>query len=226
RGESQVHDQRGWKAASAPHLGPLRSPMGIRRIRPGTGADRRRTFQRTGSDGCVALRPDRPRHRRHLARCAGERDRKCHLLGMDSSRGRQLGHRSALARLRLVDGGLSRAGISRADLRRPCGSLRRPASRPRAGPDPHVSSSRPLAIPRTPDGTEAVRPGAQLPLTPNHHLRLEARAQALQWLTLSTGFDYVGSQYFRGDEANLAPKVAPYLILRTGAEAHWRAWTA
>ena len=83
-----------------------------------------------------------------------------------------------------------------------------------------------LATPRTPDGTEAVRPGAQLPLTPNHHLRLEAGAQALQWLTLSAGFDYVGSQYFRGDEANVAPKVAPYLILRTGAEAHWRAWTA
>ena len=83
-----------------------------------------------------------------------------------------------------------------------------------------------LATPRTPDGTEAVRPGAQLPLTPNHHLRLEARAQALQWLTLSAGFDYVGSQYFRGDEANVAPKVAPHLILRTGAEARWRAWTA
>jgi iron complex outermembrane receptor protein len=83
-----------------------------------------------------------------------------------------------------------------------------------------------LATPRTPDGTETVRPGAQLPLTPNHHLRLEARAQALEWLMLSAGFDYVGSQYFRGDEANVAPKVAPYLILRTGAEAHWRAWTA
>jgi len=83
-----------------------------------------------------------------------------------------------------------------------------------------------LATPRTPDGTETVRPGAQLPLTPKHHLRVEARAQALQWLTLSAGFDYVGSQYFRGDEANVAPKLAPYLILRTGAEARWRAWTA
>jgi iron complex outermembrane receptor protein len=83
-----------------------------------------------------------------------------------------------------------------------------------------------LATPRTPDGTETVRPGAQLPLTPNHHLRLEGRARALPWLTLSAGFDYVGSQYFRGDEANVAPKVAPYLIFRTGAEAGWRAWTA
>src|SRR3989440_227447 len=83
-----------------------------------------------------------------------------------------------------------------------------------------------LATPRTPDGPEAVRPAAPLPLTPNHHLRLEARAQALQWLMLSAGFDYVGSQYFRGDEANVAPKVAPHLILRTGAEARWRAWTA
>jgi len=83
-----------------------------------------------------------------------------------------------------------------------------------------------LATPRTPDGTETVRSGAQLPLTPNHHLRLEGRAEALPWLTVSAGFEYVGSQYFRGDEANAAPKLAPYLLLRAGAEARWRRWTA
>ena len=83
-----------------------------------------------------------------------------------------------------------------------------------------------LATPRTADGVERIRSGAQLPLTPNHHLRLEARARALAWLTLSSGFDYVGSQYFRGDEANEAPKLEPYLIVRVGAEARWRAWTA
>lgn len=83
-----------------------------------------------------------------------------------------------------------------------------------------------LATPRTPDGTEAVRSGAQLPLTPNHHLRLEVRAATLSWLTVSAGFEYVGSQYFRGDEANLAPKLAPHLLLRAGADLRWRGWTA
>lgn len=83
-----------------------------------------------------------------------------------------------------------------------------------------------LATPRTPDSAETVRAGAQLPLTPNHHVRLEGRAAALPWLTISAGFEYVGSQYFRGDEANVAPKLAPYLLLRAGAEVRWRKWTA
>src|SRR5256712_1267065 len=148
RGESPLHDQRGRRAAPAPHLRPVRSSMGNGRIRAGTGADHRRTSHRAVSDGCAALRPDRPPDRRYLARRAGERDGKRHLLGMDPGRGPQLGLCAPLARFHLVDGGLPRACISQADLRGPCGSLRRSASRPRSGPDPDVSSSRPLSIAR------------------------------------------------------------------------------
>jgi iron complex outermembrane recepter protein len=83
-----------------------------------------------------------------------------------------------------------------------------------------------LATPRTASGDETVRRGAQLPLVPNHRLDLECRVHARRWITVSAGLSLVGSQYFRGDEANVAEKLAPYLVLRAGAEARWRSWTA
>jgi iron complex outermembrane recepter protein len=83
-----------------------------------------------------------------------------------------------------------------------------------------------LASPRTVDGVETVRPGAELPLNPRHRLDLDGRFRALSWLTLSAGLRYTSSQHFIGDEANVAPTLAPYVILRAGAEARWRTWTA
>lgn len=79
---------------------------------------------------------------------------------------------------------------------------------------------------RTANGVETVSRGAQLPLVPSHHLDLDVRVQALPWLGVSAGLLVVGSQYFRGDEANVGPKLPPYFVLRAGAEARWRAWTA
>jgi iron complex outermembrane receptor protein len=83
-----------------------------------------------------------------------------------------------------------------------------------------------LGTPRTPDGTELVQRGDQLPLVPNHILNLEGRVRALEWLTLMAGAAFTGSQYFRGDEANDAPKLPSYWVLRAGAEAQWKSWSA
>ena len=83
-----------------------------------------------------------------------------------------------------------------------------------------------LGTPRTPDGTEFVKKGDQLPLIPNHILNLEGRVRPLDWLTLTAGALFVGSQYFRGDEANEAPKLPSYWVVRAGAEARWRSWSA
>ena len=83
-----------------------------------------------------------------------------------------------------------------------------------------------LATPRTPSGVENVQRGDQLPLVPNHVLNLEGRVRPFAWLTLSAGALFVSSQAFRGDEANVAPKLAPYWIFRAGAEGRWGPWGA
>ena len=43
---------------------------------------------------------------------------------------------------------------------------------------------------------------------------------------MSAGALFVSSQDFRGDEANGAPKLAPYWIFRAGAEGRWGPWGA
>jgi iron complex outermembrane receptor protein len=83
-----------------------------------------------------------------------------------------------------------------------------------------------LGTPRTPDGIEFVKRGDQLPLVPNNILNLEGRVRPLDWLTLTAGALFVGSQYFRGDEANEAPKLPSYWVLRAGAEVQWKSWSA
>ncbi len=82
-----------------------------------------------------------------------------------------------------------------------------------------------LATPRT-GSVEAVGRGAELPLNPRHRVNVGCRVHALRWLDLSAGVQWVSSQWFLGDEANVAPKLAPYASVRAGAEAHWRRWTA
>ncbi len=82
-----------------------------------------------------------------------------------------------------------------------------------------------LATPRL-SGPESVARGDELPLNPRHRAALGCRVRALSWLDLSAGVRYVGSQYYLGDEQNVAPKLEPYLVLHAGAEARWRRWSA
>ena len=83
-----------------------------------------------------------------------------------------------------------------------------------------------LATARTPTGTQSVHRGADLPLSPRQRLDLVARVRPGSWLTVEAGASYVGSQVYRGDEANQAPRLAPYLVAHTGLEARWGAWSA
>jgi iron complex outermembrane receptor protein len=83
-----------------------------------------------------------------------------------------------------------------------------------------------LATARTPTGAQAVHRGAELPLTPRHRVDLVARVRPRPWLTLEAGGQYVGSQVYRGDEANVAPRLAPYLLARAGVEVRWADWSA
>jgi outer membrane receptor protein involved in Fe transport len=82
-----------------------------------------------------------------------------------------------------------------------------------------------LATPRT-GGVQPVSRGAELPLTPRHRADVGARVRTLDWLDLSAGVEYVGAQYFLGDEANAAPRLRGYAVVRAGAEARWRRWRA
>jgi len=83
-----------------------------------------------------------------------------------------------------------------------------------------------LATPRTPGVLQSVRRGSELPLAPNHRLDLEVRIRPQSWWTLEAGVLWVGSQFFRGDEANQGPRLASYLVLRAGVEVRWGGWTA
>ncbi len=83
-----------------------------------------------------------------------------------------------------------------------------------------------LGTPRTPTRVEQVRPGDRLPLVPEHVLDVEARVSPLDWLSLHAGVRFVGSQWFRGDEANEAEKLPAYWLVRAGAEARWGRWSA
>jgi outer membrane receptor protein involved in Fe transport len=83
-----------------------------------------------------------------------------------------------------------------------------------------------LATARTPTGTQAVHPGDELPLTPNHRLDLMARVRPWPWLTVEAGGLYLGTQVYRGDEANEAPRLPAYLVLRTGVMVRWGEWEA
>ena len=83
-----------------------------------------------------------------------------------------------------------------------------------------------LATPRLDSGNQQVHPGAQIPLVPNHRFDLDGSVKALSWLPLTAGVRYVGSQYLRGDEENVTPKLAGYLVARAGIEARWQRWTA
>ncbi len=83
-----------------------------------------------------------------------------------------------------------------------------------------------LATPRLPAGVEEVHPGDRLPMVPEHQLDVEGRVRPRKWLELSAGVHWVGPQPFRGDEANVAPMLPAYTVVRAGAEARWGRWSA
>jgi outer membrane receptor protein involved in Fe transport len=83
-----------------------------------------------------------------------------------------------------------------------------------------------LATARTPSGTQTVPRGAELPLTPRQRFDLGARVRPWPWLTLEAGVRYVGSQYYRGDEANQAARLPASLVTRAGVVAQWGEWSA
>jgi outer membrane receptor protein involved in Fe transport len=72
------------------------------------------------------------------------------------------------------------------------------------------SPSNPSAAP---DGTIAVRPGDHLPSIPNHRLRVGADYQIVPKWTVGATLIYTGSQYLRGDEANLAAPIPNYWVV-------------
>ena len=75
-----------------------------------------------------------------------------------------------------------------------------------------------LATPLPPGG-QFVAAGSSLPLVPRHRLNAGLAYRPWPWLTLSTEASYVGSQFFRGDEANRQRPLPAYWVLNGGLSA-------
>ncbi len=70
--------------------------------------------------------------------------------------------------------------------------------------------------------TEFVRAGNDFSLIPHHRVNAGVDYHLARWLTLSVAAYYVGEQRFRGDEANVAPKLNDYVVLNGGIRARWK----
>jgi iron complex outermembrane receptor protein len=85
-----------------------------------------------------------------------------------------------------------------------------------------------LATPRLTEGctappcAELVRRGNELPLVPRHRLNAGVEYHLTDWLTLWLNGAYVGTQRFRGDEANVATPLASYVLVNGGLRAQWK----
>jgi iron complex outermembrane receptor protein len=77
-----------------------------------------------------------------------------------------------------------------------------------------------------PPCTEPVQKGNSLPLIPRNRLNVSVDYRVMPWLTLRVSGAYVGSQWFRGDEENVEPKLSSYFLMSAGARAHYRALSA
>jgi outer membrane receptor protein involved in Fe transport len=84
-----------------------------------------------------------------------------------------------------------------------------------------------LATPRPTPGcaglscTQHVRAGNDLPLIPRHRWNAGVDYRPRPWLTLSLTGAYVGSQRFRGDEANVADTLDAYFVMNAGVRLRW-----
>lgn len=83
-----------------------------------------------------------------------------------------------------------------------------------------------LATSRTPTGLQAVHAGALLPMSPVHRVGVNARVQALSWFEVSAGVQVAGPQYYRGDEANEAPRLPAFATVQAGTDVRFGRWTA
>ncbi|MBI1846786.1 MAG: TonB-dependent receptor [Candidatus Rokubacteria bacterium] len=72
-----------------------------------------------------------------------------------------------------------------------------------------------LFTPRDPDG-EVIRPGNRLPLVPAHRVNAGVTVRPAPWVSLTAEARYVGAQYLRGDEANVARPLAPHWVADVG----------
>ena len=64
--------------------------------------------------------------------------------------------------------------------------------------------------------TERVRAGSQFPLVPRNRGSAELDFHPYGWLSLSLSGTWVGSQYLRGDEQNVGPRLDGYFSLEGG----------
>ena len=83
-----------------------------------------------------------------------------------------------------------------------------------------------LATSRTADGRQQVHRGSVLPMSPVHQGSVDARVRALRWLAVSAGVRIAGPRFFRGDEANEAPRLPAYARVDAGVEARLGRWLA
>lgn len=83
-----------------------------------------------------------------------------------------------------------------------------------------------LATARTPEGTEQVKAGNLLPLSPVHRGSATGWIKPFHWLTMGLSLSAVGPQFLRGDAANVTPRLSGYAVLDASAEGRWGAWSA
>ena len=77
-----------------------------------------------------------------------------------------------------------------------------------------------------PPCTEPVQKGNDLPLIPRHRLNVSVDYRVAPWLTLWVSGAFVSSQWFRGDEENVEPKLSSYFLMSAGVRARYRALSA
>ena len=69
-------------------------------------------------------------------------------------------------------------------------------------------------------GSNDVSPGDQLPLVPSHQVKLGGSFQLPRGFFAGVDGRYIGTQWLRGDEANVEPKLSSYFV--TDARIGWR----
>ena len=92
--------------------------------------------------------------------------------------------------------------------------------------DLELTTSRPVPGCDEPPCAEPVQKGNDLPLIPRHRLNVSVDYRVAPWLTLWVSGAFVGSQWFRGDEENVEPKLSSYFLMSAGVRARYRALSA
>jgi outer membrane receptor protein involved in Fe transport len=91
--------------------------------------------------------------------------------------------------------------------------------------NPFVASS-PNNPSADPNGEIFVQAGKRLPGIPEHSVKISADVDLWSHFSLGVDMLYNGSQYFRGDEANLNDPVSGYVIFNLRGELRYNDWIA